>query len=33
MATTEVSEILLMLDSVEAAYVYGVKVSGQDLQS
>ncbi len=32
MATTEVSEILLMLDSVEAVNVYGVKVSGQDLQ-
>ncbi len=31
-ATTEVSEILLMLDSVEAVNVYGVKVSGQDLQ-
>ncbi|XP_073706366.1 long-chain fatty acid transport protein 2 [Garra rufa] len=27
-ATTEVSEILLMLDSIEAANVYGVKVSG-----
>ncbi|RXN16409.1 very long-chain acyl- synthetase-like protein [Labeo rohita] len=29
-ATTEVSEILLMLDSIEAANVYGVKVSGHE---
>ncbi|XP_043105756.1 long-chain fatty acid transport protein 1-like, partial [Puntigrus tetrazona] len=29
-ATTEVSEVLLMLDSVEAANVYGVRVSGHE---
>ncbi|KAL0154184.1 hypothetical protein M9458_050510 [Cirrhinus mrigala] len=29
-ATTEVSEILLMLDSIEAANVYGVKVAGHE---
>lgn len=29
-STTEVSEVLLMLDSIEAANVYGVRVSGHE---